>query len=256
MKLRRFLSGVLFGAGCAVSFIALLAIVLPQIDNPQLQLVLASFELASDHPVISGFHSFASFAIQQNWRMLYLGLMVLAAGAGLLLHFSPAKSKASDSAPVSEASPKACAATEKPNPYANVRYQEPEPLTPAPDDLKEAFRARPILEKNRIEEAEEDTAQESAPYFSPRFAQETQAIETDSGLESQSGSRLLIRNAYTPPAPSEPPVHEEPKPLITPERKPSSTFAPPPPVSAPSGRIRSTMGRHSARNTKFPHTSS
>ena len=53
MKVRRTIGGALFGIGCAVTFVGILATVLPMVQNDQLQLVLSSFEMPSGNLIVS-----------------------------------------------------------------------------------------------------------------------------------------------------------------------------------------------------------
>lgn len=241
MKFRKILSELLFGVGCAISFVALLAVILPEINHPQLQLVLSSFRMSSDHPAVQAINDFMLFALQQNWRLLYMGLMVLGVGAALLLHFTPKQRKEPDQPDPLPAPAQA----EKANPYASVCYQKANP-EPRPDNQASfLIHAEPILERNQIGENEPLFVSDIQPYFSPRLKAESRAIETDIGLQSQSGSRVLIRNVFE--------TAEETAPL--PEKK-SIPSLPPSPSSAPfpasASRIRSTMGRHSTGSSNLP----
>lgn len=262
MKFRRFLSGLLFGLGCALSFVAFLAIVLPGIDNPQLQLVVASFQMTSAHPAVQAINAFMTFAFQQNWRLLGLGLLILAVGCGLLVHFSPVrKTKTKPSNDVLPPAPPP--ASEEHNPFAHVSYpdMDPEPLAV---QSPIAFHPEPILEPNAIEERQDSFLYDVQPYFSPRLTAESRAIEADAGLPSQSGSRILVRSicdpipAQTPVLPADPAPSEEPEASPVSKTVPLFSTAEPKPIEhpnlpplAPSGRIRSTMGRHHSTNANL-----
>lgn len=239
MKLRRFVSGLIFGLGCAFSFLGLMAIILPAIGNPQMQLVLAGFEMSSAHPVVDAINRFMRFVFAQNWRVLYLGLLVAASGAMLFLRFTPKSTAAKEPAAVPPVpQPVQPEPAEKPNPYARVTYHLPQ----VEEKISWSFHQEPILERNVIDSPEAEPAADVQPYFSPRFNIESRAMETETGAWSQSGSRILIR--------SMPEYEPEPEPLPEtvlpkPEPVPSSPAPAAPPASRmTSPRIRSTMGRH------------
>lgn len=241
MKFRRFISGLLFGLGCALSFIGLMAIVLPAIQNPQLQLVLAGFEMPSRQPVVEGINRLMRFILAQNWRVLYLGLFIAGAGAMLFLRFTPKTEVIKEPEPPQPApQPVQPEPTEKPNPYAKITYHQP----CMPEHTPHSFHPEPILERNTIDcpEPKPEFTADMQPYFSPRFGVESHVVETETGAWSQSGSRILIRSVPEPSAESAP----EPAPEIA---LPAEEPVPPAPVARPSSlmtspRIRSTMGRH------------
>ncbi len=237
MKFRRFVSGLIFGLGCAFSFLGLMAIVLPAIQNSQLQLVLSGFEMTSEHPVAEAVNRLMRFVLAQSWRVFYMGLLMTAAGALLILRFTPKPASAVQKHQLPpEQPPFVPEPAEKPNPYARVSYHQPAAI----QNAHTVFQPEPILERNAIDTAGPETAIEVQPYFSPRFGIESRAVETESGAWSQSGSRILIRST---PEPIAEPVSEDP--FTQPEPVPPS----PVPVSPPtarmtSPRIRSTMGLH------------
>ena len=251
MKFRKFLSELLFGLGCALAFIGLLTIVLPTIQNPQLQLVLSSFSMTSSNAAVSLINRFMTFALQQNWRVLYLGLLMAGTGAWLLMRFMPAPKKNQPiEAPAAVTAP-AQSGPEKPNPFAKASVID---IPSAPEYSSKAasiLHSEPILECNRIKEDEPGDF-DAAPYFSPRFSAESRAIETEVGLPSQSGSRILVRSAYEPMS-SECPA-TEPTPVVEPETAegPSPVLAVPAAITPPSPRIRSTMGRHTPGSSNLP----
>ena len=89
MKFRRFLSGLLFGLGCALAFVGILALLLPAIPNQQLGLVLRSFSMPSDNGAVSLMNRAMSFALSNSVRVLVLGVLIAGPGAWLHIHFSP-----------------------------------------------------------------------------------------------------------------------------------------------------------------------
>ena len=63
MKVRRTIGGALFGIGCAVTFVGILATVLPMVQNDQLQLVLSSFEMPSGNLIVSAINGAMTYAL-------------------------------------------------------------------------------------------------------------------------------------------------------------------------------------------------
>lgn len=85
MKLRKFVSGLMFGLGCALIFIGLLALVLPMIQNDQLRLVLSSFSMPSENWLVSGMNTAMTFALNNSYLVMLIGASLLMVGALLML---------------------------------------------------------------------------------------------------------------------------------------------------------------------------
>ena len=228
MKFRRALSGLLFGLGCAVVFIGVLAVILPNINNSQLKLVLASFEEPSRHAVVNAIHQFTLFAISHGWQVLAVGMISLILGIVLLLKFTePAKPMEENierfQRPVSEPVP---APVNEENPFAVA-------ASPEPQEVGFLSYQRPLLEPNHIDE--------NLPYLPPTFSGESVAILTERGEASPSGACTILRTPQTIVPQVEGPVKPElppPKPVVSAEPVPA-------PAPKPAGnRIRSTMGQH------------
>lgn len=159
MKVRKALSGILLGLGCAVAFIGLLALILPAIPNEQLHLVLASFDLPSSHPLVAAMNTGMSFALHHGWQVLFTGLFLLLVGVALFVLFSAQESKQHDDAafyrraeaqPLWEPRPES-----RPNPFADMaKWDSFAPLNPGAQEQTYAFaRYRsPLLEPNRVEQ--------------------------------------------------------------------------------------------------------
>ena len=88
MKVRRTIGGMLFGIGCAVIFVGILATVLPMVQNDQLQLVLSSFEMPSGNLIVSAVNGAMTYALHHCYGVLLCGIVLMAAGMGILLHRS------------------------------------------------------------------------------------------------------------------------------------------------------------------------
>jgi len=235
MKVRRTLSGILFGIGCAFTFIGLLALLLPCVENPQLGLVLASFDLPSEHPVVSLMNRGMSYALHNGWQVLFCGLILLAVGLIFLLIFTREPKRTSrgesfgspapasyvpqweqPSSPAPETNPFATAALWE-HQFAPAKKQEPESENPF------SVFGGPMLEPNRIE-------------------------------ESKTPAPSLVYDAYARPAEEKPIPAAEPAPAAQPPvQSAASQPVKPEPVYTPneesneptmlSSRIRSTVGR-------------
>ena len=241
MKVRRALSGLLFGTGCAVTFLGVLALLLPKINNTQLQLVLASFETPSRFAVVNAMNAFMRFALRQSWELLGVGVLCLGVGAWLFGRFTQPEA-APESPPASAPEPPAEVVdepiAEQPNPFAVYR-PEPSPTlfapkaAPEPETISYAAYHRPILEENAI-----DPEPVRIP---PSFAEESRAIASELGDESPSGLRMILRT----PQPLEAAAPEaESAPIAAPASAADEKESPPSPVPPVSSRIRSTMGWH------------
>lgn len=180
MKFRRVLSGFLFGAGCALTFIGFISVILPRLSNRQMKLVIASFAAPSDNAVVSAVNRFMTFALANSWSVALLGLMTTAAGGLLLYCFQPRRTAkvrrpAAVHAPAQPAPPKPRAVRipaapvdqEAPNPFAVAAYQTQKQERSRPA-APIAFHAPPMLERNRIEpEPSAAYPAEETPSFVP-----------------------------------------------------------------------------------------
>ena len=238
MKLRKAFSALLFGLGCAVSFVGALSLVLPAVNNAQLQLVLSSFEMPSSNAVVRVMNTAMTFALHNAWQVLAFGLCTALIG-GILLAVC---SRSSRPAPVQEelfrrpvpvpVAPEPI--RQAPNPFAAVTYEElpdPEPSEVA----KRVLHQEPLLEPNPI--PEDVPCVPAIPSFQ---LSATPMISA----QSQSGSRIIARTVLNRPEPI-------PSPAVPAEETPSpkpvipDVPAPAPAVpDRPSVRIRSTMGQH------------
>jgi len=258
MRFRRFLSGLLFGTGCALIFVGLLALILPLFSNSQLQLVLASFSAPSDHFAVNLMNRAVSFALLYSWRVLLLGIIMSCLGAWLMNYFTPKRSRRHppvyQPAPVQHTPPLEPAPTmetEVPNPFAVTSYSTPLPVRQTVSSP--LYHAAPILEKNRVEESISEASASAAyePYIPQHLSAES--IATETGTSSPSGNRIMRRSAYERPVQEtsdKPEVSPVPESAFPPEetvsRATSSALTTPPVIQAPSPRIRSTMGQPGA----------
>ena len=83
MKVRRTIGGALFGIGCAVTFVGILATVLPMVQNDQLQLVLSSFEMPSGNLIVSAINGAMTYALHHCYGVLLCGIVMMAAGMAM-----------------------------------------------------------------------------------------------------------------------------------------------------------------------------
>lgn len=224
MKGRKALSAILFGVGCAATFIGFLAMILPGVQNAQLQLVLDSFANPTSQGAARWVSELAAYALQNTWYVLLFGMLCMLIGGILFGHFdAPAEPKRSAKRKASERG-KAVAAS---NPFAvPSQYEPPIPPPEAAPSFQPHF--TPLLEENRIEEPLQEAPVPELPPIPERFSLETKAIESDTAEPSPSGSRMIVRK----------PLEEPEKPAPAPVREAPSA------PSSPSPRIRSTMGQH------------
>lgn len=108
MKARSMISGMLIGLGCAMTFLGFLAVIVPGINNKQLNLVLDSFNVSAKNAAIYVFNSFARFLLQNSWQTVAVGGLAL--GIGLWL-FGFAEKERNDE--------------EEPAPYRPVQSSKP-----------------------------------------------------------------------------------------------------------------------------------
>ena len=162
MKVRRTIGGVLFGIGCAVTFVGILATVLPMVQNDQLQLVLSSFEMPSGNLIVSAINGAMTYALHHCYGVLLCGIVMMAAGMAILLHRTRRRpvrhnTPSSYSRPAPAPAPKPVWPEEdadwsawKPretrtNPFAGAIYEElPSSRAPSPA-VPSAYTPPPIL---------------------------------------------------------------------------------------------------------------
>ena len=176
MKVRRTIGGALFGIGCAVTFVGILATVLPMVQNDQLQLVLSSFEMPSGNLIVRAVNGAMTYALHHCYGVLLCGIAMMAVGMGILLRRSrrrPARRRASSpySRPASAPASKPVWPEEdadwsawKPreartNPFAGAIYEDLPPRTPSPA-VPTAYTPPPILPPSNAED-------EPSPYARP-----------------------------------------------------------------------------------------
>ena len=114
MKVRRTIGGALFGIGCAVTFVGILATVLPMVQNDQLQLVLSSFEMPSGNLIVSAVNGAMTYALHHCYGVLLCGIAMMAVGMGILLRRSrrrPARRRAPSPYSRPASAPASCPAT-------------------------------------------------------------------------------------------------------------------------------------------------
>ena len=239
MKIRRTLSGLLFALGCAVCFIGVMALILPNIDNRQLQLVLASFQAPSSSAIVTIVNRMMSFSMANSWQVIGLGVLCVLIGGGLMVKWGE------ETAPKQEA-PEAVfkrpdpQPDEQPSAPASAAYAvteaKAEPLFS--EEVPEIHSSvlsyhTPLLEENRIDE--------TRPHLPSSFASESLAIRTEVGDYSPSGTRAILRTPPPVAVAPEPVIQQQPTPppVLIPEEKPVTRQA----EQTPS-RIRSTMGQH------------
>ena len=232
MKIRRILSALLFGLGVSVVFIGALAVILPRLDNPQLQLFLHSFETPSRMTIVNTINAFLLFVLKNSWQTLSIGALCVVMGIVLLLHFAePEKPiETPENCYQRPAEVEIPAVREEPNPFAVAEKEEPNPF-----GIDLLSYQRPLLEENRIDD--------TLPHLPSSFAGESIAIRMESGAQSPSGARTIMRTPQPIAEMSAPAEPILPDPVIPAEQVPYVSEPSPSLTPAPS-RIRSTMGQH------------
>lgn len=147
VKARKIISSLLTGIGCIILFVGLAGFVLPRIDNPQMKLVLSSFQQPSGNFFIRQMNGGMNLAMKHCFPMLLIGSGVLAGGVLLTLSLrtdeeaqalrqrraaaspAPYTRPVADTAPVFQASP-------VPGPPADNPFARPAAATSSPDDVQ------------------------------------------------------------------------------------------------------------------------
>lgn len=238
MKLKKVLGNILTVLGCIVMLIGLLAYVLPQINNRQLQLVLSSFQTPSGNWLIQLMNDGMNFAMDNCFLMLLIGSAITL--AGVLLTFSartdeeaqriqkrkrPVQAAAANTAymrPQPAAAPAEPAAhTMEENPFA--RYAKRDSL---PKSTYAPSSSRPVAEKPAAQQSDDvqddiltiwDQIQHQ-PEEENNLQVRTTRVEDDQAYrrptEEESSTadpipKTVIEPKPVPPAYEEPIVHEE-----------------------------------------------
>lgn len=162
MKLRKTIGGILFGLGCALTFIGLIALILPSIENDQLKLVLASFDTPSDNALVSLMNSGMSFTLENGWKVLIAGAILLAIGLVLFALFVREPQEEPFTAPYRRPvqQPRSpiwespASVQDQPNPFADFALwdQQFAPQKTQQSESPFASFGGPMLEPNRIED--------------------------------------------------------------------------------------------------------
>lgn len=253
MKLRRTLGGILFGVGCAFAFIALISLILPSVENDQLKLVLASFDMEADHPVVDLMNRGMSYALHNGWQVLIFSAVLMAAGLLMLLLFNskPQRAPVQDpyrrpeaaQPPVQWESP--ASSEPQANPFASAalwehqfapaKRQAAEPENPFP------VYGGPMLERNRID-AEPSYA------FAPEqhYARPAEAEEPKPEVKHEPVNEPVSLFEKRGASPAAAPMLEKPQITAEVEKKPEPVYTPNEDPEEPvmlSSRIRSTIGR-------------
>lgn len=242
MKLRKALSGLMFGFGCAISFVGTLALVLPCVSNSQLQLVLQSFEMPSSHTLVHWMNTAMSFALHHAWQVLGIGLLCAVIG-GILLALCSQTPRAPI---VQEEVFRRPAPVEIPvqpvkvqpahNPFAEITYDQLPKPAPSPA-VQHVLHHEPLLEPNRIEEnTPAAPAMPAVPVCPP--------APVLAGAPSQSGSRIITRTVLTHPEAIASPTEETAEPAVSESVVTQPIESLPAAAPQPVSRIRSTMGKH------------
>lgn len=161
VKARKIISSLLTGIGCIILFVGLAGFVLPRIDNPQMKLVLSSFQQPSGNFFIRQMNGGMNLAMKHCFPMLLIGSGVLAGGVLMTLSLrtdeeaQALRQRRAAATPVPYARPAAepeeviqpAAPAQTPviNPFARIAAPEPADIRPAAPTGTNPF-ARPAGE--------------------------------------------------------------------------------------------------------------
>lgn len=237
MKVRRTIGGALFGMGCAVTFVGILATVLPMIQNDQLQLVLSSFEMPSSNLIVSAINGAMTYALHHCYGVLLCGIVMMAAGMGILLSrprrrsarrrmASPYSRPASAPRPVwpeEDADWSAWKPREtRANPFAGAIYEDLPSRTSSPP-VPAAYTPPPILPTS-------NAADEPSPYARPF----TEPPPAPVSAEPPASEPFAASPVPEPPAAEVAFASSAvPEPPATASRTGAASPVPPPPQPAP-----------------------
>ena len=243
MKVRRTIGGALFGIGCAVTFVGILATVLPMVQNDQLQLVLSSFEMPSGNLIVSAINGAMTYALHHCYGVLLCGIVMMAAGMAILLHRTRRRpvrhnTPSSYSRPASAPAPKPIWPEEdadwsawKPretrtNPFAGAIYEELPSRAPSPA-VPSAYTPPPILPPSNAADEPSPYARpfEEAPTPPPPANPPVPPVAAPPAPEASEPS--AVETPYAAPAVSEPAAETVPPPAP----KLSASSSTPPPVA-------------------------
>lgn len=147
VKARKIISSLLTGIGCIILFVGLAGFILPRIDNPQLKLVLSSFQEPTSNAFLHLMNNGMNLAMEHCFPMLLIGSAIAAGGVVMTLSLrtdeeaqalrqrraaaspSPYIRPVADTAPVFQASP-------VPGPPADNPFARPAAATSSPDDVQ------------------------------------------------------------------------------------------------------------------------
>lgn len=171
VKARKIISSLLTGIGCIILFVGLAGFILPRIDNPQMKLVLSSFQQPSGNFFIRQMNGGMNLAMKHCFPMLLIGSGVLAGGVLMTLSLrtdeeaQALRQRRAAAAPAPYARPAAepeeviqSAAPVQPpvvNPFARIAAPESSNVQPAAPTGTNPF-ARPAGEPAAVQEPVEE----------------------------------------------------------------------------------------------------
>ena len=261
MKVRRTIGGALFGIGCAVTFVGILATVLPMVQNDQLQLVLSSFEMPSGNLIVSAINGAMTYALHHCYGVLLCGIVMMAAGMAILLHRTRRRpvrhnTPSSYSRPASASAPKPVWPEEdadwsawKPretrtNPFAGAIYEDLPSRSPSPA-VPPAYTPPPILPPSNAADESSPYARPFAEPTAPSPASEMPALET--AAPEQVAPPFVPSVPETDAPPAAPDIDQPPPPVV-----PVHTEAGTPSQSGSRVMIRSTIAKKPAPEPATP----
>ncbi|MBR2924779.1 MAG: hypothetical protein IKC28_07120 [Clostridia bacterium] len=171
MKLKKVLGNILTVLGCIVMLIGLLAYVLPQIDNHQLQLVLSTFQTPSSHWLIQLMNDGMNFAMENCFLMLLIGSAVTL--FGVLLTFSARTDEEAQRMQTKKRPVQAA--------VANAAYMRPQPAAAPAESVAHTMEENPFARYAKRDSLPKSTYAPSAsrPAAEKPAAQQNNDVQDD-----------------------------------------------------------------------------
>lgn len=227
VKARKIISSLLTGIGCIILFVGLAGFILPRIDNPQMKLVLSSFQQPSGNFFIRQMNGGMNLAMKHCFPMLLIGSGILAGGVLMTLSLrtdeeaQALRQRRAAAAPVPYARPAAepeeviqpAAPAQTPviNPFARIAVPESADVQPAAPTGTNPF-ARPAGEPAAIQPQVEENPfaryipADALPKSTPRKQKTAAAVPAAAAPEVKAAAAPATAFAAAEPAEAEEPA--------------------------------------------------
>ncbi len=209
VKARKIISSLLSGIGCIVLFVGLIGFILPRIDNPQLKLVLSSFQEPTSNGFLQLMNNGMNLAMAHCFPMLLIGSGILAGGVLMALSL-----RTDEEAQALHQRRKASSPYARPVAETGAIFQ----TTPAPSPAADNPFARPAAPTNQ-DSRQSNTSTGTNPYARPVG----EAAAASAPAEENPFARYIPADALpksTARRDARPAVTEEPVPSVPPAEEP------------------------------------